>query len=399
MPERIYADNASTTRVDPRVVEAMFPFLSECFGNASSVHIFGQEARAAVDLARSEVARLIGCAPNELLFTSGGTESNNLALRGLAEANASHGRHIVTGNTEHPAVRDVCRDLESKGFKVTEVACGDDGIVSSADILSAVREDTILITLMLANNETGVLQPVREIGDALVTMRESGRHIFLHTDAVQAVGKVEVSVDELGCDLLSLSGHKVYAPKGVGALYVRKGVRISRQNIGGGQERKLRGGTENVPGIVALGGTLPAPLVVGLGEACRIAREEMSVEASRVTDLRDILERGVCENISDITFNGSRERRIPNISNISFGGAEGEAVLINLDLRGVAVSTGSACSSGTIEPSPVILALPDGERRARGAVRFSFGRFNSEEEIRELTARLSEAVTSIRSLS
>lgn len=387
MPERIYADNASTTRVDPRVVEAMLPFLSESYGNASSVHIFGQEARAAVDLARNEAARLIGCPANELVFTSGGTESNNLAIRGFAEANASHGRHIVTGNIEHSAVRDVCRDLETKGFEVTEVACGEDGIVSSSEILSAVREDTILVTLMLANNETGVLQPLREVGEALRGLRDKGRHIFLHTDAVQAVGKIPVSVDELGCDLLSLSGHKVYAPKGVGALFIRKGVRISRQNIGGGQERKLRGGTENVPGIVAL------------GEACRIARDVTPDEASRVSGLRDMFEREVSTRIDGVIFNGSRDQRIPNISNISFSGVDGEAVLINLDLRGVAVSTGSACSSGTIEPSPVILALPDGERRARGAVRFSFGRFNSDEDIRELVARLDEAVSSIRALN
>lgn len=386
MPARIYADNASTTQPDPRAVEVMIPFLTERFGNASSVHTFGQEARAAVDAARSNVSRLLGCSANEVVFTSGGTESNNLAVRGFAEANSKSGRHIVTTNIEHPAVKEVCRDLETKGFQVTEVPCGPDGIVDARSVIDALREDTILVSVMLANNETGALQPVAEIGAAIRALRETGRHIFLHTDAVQAFGKIGFSADGLGCDLLSVSGHKLYAPKGVGALYVRKGVRIGRQNIGGGQEQKLRGGTENVPGIAAF------------GEACRIALEEMTVENARLARLTSLFEDALRGKVSGITFNGSRDRRLPNISNVSFDGVDGEAVLINLDLRGVAVSTGSACSSGTIEPSPVILALPEGETRARGAVRFSFGRFNTEEEIDRLVTHLSESVDAMRSL-
>lgn len=387
MPERIYADNASTTPADPRTVEAMLPFLTERFGNASSIHVFGQEARAAVDSARASAAKLLGCSPNEVVFTSGGTESNNLAVKGLAEANSRFGRHIVTTNIEHPAVKEVCSTLASKGFEVTEVPCGADGIVDEHAVIEALREDTTLVTVMLANNETGAVQPVGRIGAALRTLRDKGRQIFLHTDAVQAFGKMDFTVESLGCDLLSVSGHKLYAPKGVGALYVRKGVKVARQNIGGGQEQKLRGGTENVPGIVAF------------GEACRIAREELAAENARTAALTGLFEESLQARVAGITFNGSRERRLPNISNVSFEGIEGEAVLINLDLRGIAVSTGSACSSGTIAPSPVILALPDGAARARGAVRFSFGRFNTEQEILQIVTNLSEAVASIRSLA
>lgn len=383
---RIYADNAATTPVDPLVVEAMMPYLTERFGNASSVHMFGQEARAGVEKARGEVAALIGAAPGEVVFTSGGTESNNLAIRGFVEANSGGGRHIVTSGIEHAAVRDVCSDLSGRGFEVTEVPCGADGTVSAEEVLRALRDDTVLVSLMLANNETGVIQPVSEVGTAVAGLRRAGRRIALHTDAVQAAGRIPVSVEELGCDLLSLSSHKLYAPKGTGALYVRKGTRLSTQNIGGGQERKLRGGTENVAGIAAF------------GSACAIALGRLEEEPSKLRRMLDIFELSVGDSIPGATFNGNRGDRLPNISNISFEGAAGEAVLINLDMRGAAVSTGSACSSGTIEPSPVIRALGGDPDRARCAVRFSFGRFNSEEDVRRLAESLAEVVALVRSL-
>lgn len=386
MFRRVYLDNSATTPVDPRVVEAMMPFLTESFGNASSIHCFGQEARTTVDTARQSVARLINARPNEVIFTSGGTESNNLAIRGLLEANEHYGRHIVTTNIEHSAVKNVCSDLEKRGFEVTYVPVSGEGVVSVNDIRSALRDDTILITVMTANNEIGTLQPVAEIGALVKELRDAGRKIWFHTDAVQAVGKIPVDVNGIGCDLLSLSGHKVYAPKGIGALYIKRSVRLHPQNIGGHQERNRRGGTESVP------------LIAALGKACELAAAEMQAEAARLEQLREDLEKRVAATVPNIIFNGSRELRIPNISNISFLGTEGEALLINLDMQGVAVSTGSACSSGTLEPSPVIRALDEDDSRARSALRISLGRFNTSEDIDRLTEILPAAVETLRKL-
>lgn len=384
MTRRIYADNAATTMVDPRVVDHMIPLLREAYGNASSIHLLGQESRRTVDEARTRAAALIGADPSSIIFTSGGTESNNLAIRGTAEANEGKGRHIVTTNIEHAAVREVIADLCSRGFEVTEVDADASGRVDPAALIAAVRPDTILVSLMLANNETGVVQPLQEVGDEIRRLRASGRSVLLHTDAVQAVGKIPVDVDTIGCDLLSFSGHKLHAPKGVGALYVRKGTAVRRTMVGGGQERKLRGGTENVPGIAAL------------GKACELAGVELSADLEHVHILRESFEQGVIERIPDVVINGSGSVRLPGISNISFKGVEGEAVLINLDLRGIAVSTGSACSSGSIGRSHVIAALGGDDWVSRGAVRFSFGRFNTEDEIRHILDALTDSVETLR---
>ncbi len=388
MFRRIYLDNSATTQVDPRVLEAMMPYLTEKFGNPSSIHYFGQEAKTAVDKARHQVAGLINARPNEIVFTSGGTEANNLAIRGLLESQpAISDRHIVTSVIEHSAVRNVCEDLQKRGFSVTYLPVYENGIVKVEDVEAAITENTVLVSIMTANNEIGTLQPVAEIGKLIKELRSRGRKIWFHTDAVQAAGKVPVDVEEICCDLLSMSAHKIYAPKGVGALYVRRGVRLHPQNIGGHQERERRGGTESVPNIV------------GLGEACSIASDELETTAESSRLLRDRLESAVGENIQGVVFNGDRERRLPNIANISFTSIEGEGLLINLDMQGIAVSTGSACSSGTLEPSPVIRAIGRGDDLARGAIRFSFGRFNTSDDVDDLLRLLSSCVKNLRELS
>ena len=385
---RVYLDNSATTPVDDRVIEAMLPYLREKYGNASSVHFFGQEARGAVDGARREVAALIGARPNEIVFLSGGTEANNLAIRGLAEAAESYGRHIITSQIEHSSVRGICDSLEKKGWDITRLPVYDDGIVHARDVRAALRPDTVLITVMLANNEIGTVQPVAEIGRLVREERERGRrHLWLHTDAVQAAGRMAVETEALGCDLLSLSAHKLYAPKGVGALFVRRSVRLAAQNIGGHQERERRAGTESVAGIVAF------------GVAARLAREELAERTAHLLTLRDLFEAGVAARIDDIVFNGHRERRLPHLSNISFRFIEGEGLLINLDMQGVAVSTGSACSSGSLEPSPVIRALGRGDELARGSIRFSFGQHNTRQDVDYVLEVLPRAVQNLRRLS
>lgn len=385
---RIYLDHSATTPVDPRVVEAMIPFLTERFGNASSVHLFGQEARAAVDRARREVAALIGARPNETVFTSGGTEANNLAIRGLAEAAESYGRHIITSEIEHSSVLGICEALEKRGWHVTRLPAYGDGIVRVEDVRSALRPDTVLITLMLANNEIGTLQPISEVGRLVREERASGRRqLWFHTDAVQAAGRIPLDVETLGCDLLTLSAHKLYAPKGTGTLFVRRGVRLVSQIVGGHQERERRAGTESVAGIVAF------------GAAAKIAREELHTRAEHVRRLRDRFETGVKGRIDDIVFNGHPEQRLPQLSNISFRFIEGEGLLINLDLKGIAVSTGSACSSGSLEPSPVIRALGRDDELARGSIRFSFGKDNSDEDVNYTLEVLPQVVENLRRLS
>lgn len=408
MFRRIYLDNSATTPIDPVVVEAMMPFLTDKFGNPSSIHFFGQEVRGAVDKARHQVAGLIGARPNEVVFTSGGTEANNLAIRGLIEARVSRARvssphtkghtagenqgvtrkdHIITSSIEHSAVKNVCEDLEKQGYSVTYLPVYEDGVVRLADVEAAITEETILISIMTANNEIGTIQPVDEIGRLVRSLREAGQKIWFHTDAVQAAGKILLDVEEIGCDLMSVSAHKIYAPKGVGALYVRRGVRLHPQNLGGHQERERRGGTESVPNIVAF------------GEACEIAKADLSDSSTRLRTLRDKFENGVGESIDGIIFNGHREKRLSNISNISFRSIEGEGLLINLDMQGIAVSTGSACSSGSLEPSPVIRALGHEDELARGAIRFSFGRFNTAEDVERVLEVLPAAVQNLRRLS
>ncbi|HEY0458625.1 MAG TPA: cysteine desulfurase NifS [Pyrinomonadaceae bacterium] len=387
MFRRVYLDNSATTPIDGEVFKAMIPFLTEKFGNASSIHFFGQEARAAIDKARHQVAGVINARPAEIVFTSGGTESNNLAIRGLTQANDKYGKHIVTSEIEHSAVREVCLDLEKRGCEVTYLPVYEDGVVRIEDVKAAVREDTILISIMTANNEIGTIQPTEEIGRFVRELRESGKKIWFHTDAVQAIGKIPVDTEEIGCDLLSISAHKIYAPKGVGALYVRRGVRLHKQNIGGHQERERRGGTENVPYIAAF------------GKACELAKQNLREDSARLANLRNRFESEVGEKISDLVFNGSRENRLPNITNISFRFIEGEGLLINLDMQGIAVSTGSACSSGSLEPSPVIRALGRNDELARGAIRFSFGKENTAEDVEYLLEILPKAVENLRKLS
>ncbi len=391
MFRRIYFDNAATTPVHPDVVEAMLPYLTEKFGNASSIHHFGQETRAALDRARQQVAELIAASPNEITFTSGGTEANNLAIRGVIESlrRKTPGRplHIICTTIEHPAVRNVFEDLETSGVQVTYLPVNSDGILSIDDLKAAIRDETALISIMMANNEIGTIQPVAEIARHIRKLRESGHKILFHTDAVQAAGKIDVNVSEIGCDLLSLSAHKIYAPKGIGALFVRRGVRLHSQNLGGRQERGRRGGTE------------PVHLAVAFGKAAQIASREMNETYGHLAAIRQRFESGIFEAVSGASLNGDAELRLPGISNISFTGVEGEGLLINLDMQGIAVSTGSACSSGSLEPSPIIRALGRGDEAARTAIRFSFGRFNTAEEVDEALRIVPPAVETLRRMS
>jgi cysteine desulfurase len=387
MYRRVYLDNSATTPIDPQVVEAMMPYLTEKFGNASSIHSFGQEAKAAIDKARHQVAGLLNAKPNEIVFTSGGTEADNLAIRGIIEANSKYGNHIITSEIEHPAIKTTCADLEKRGFSVSYLPVYENGRVRIEDVQAAVTDQTVLVSIMTANNEIGTLQPVFDIGHLVRELRDRGQKIWFHTDAVQAAGKVSVDVKEIACDLLSISAHKIYAPKGVGALYVRRGVRVHPQQLGGHQERERRGGTESVP------------LIAAFGKACEIARDNLPRETDTMRSLRDGFESTVQEIVPGIVINGDRENRVPTVSNLSFAGIEGEGLLINLDMQGIAVSTGSACSSGSVEPSPIIRALGQPDELARGAVRFSFGRYNTAEDVEYVLAALPRSVETLRQLS
>ncbi len=390
---RVYLDHSATTPVDPRVIEAMLPYLTEKFGNPSSVHFFGQEARAAVDRARRDLAALVGARANEIIFTSGGTEANNLGIKGICgavtgQAATSHRGHLISSAIEHPSVRGIFDELENDGWDLTRLPVHEEGVVRIEDVRSALRPETVLISVMLANNEIGTIQPVEEIAGLVREVRAGGRrNLWFHTDAVQAAGRIPIDVETIGCDLLSLSAHKLYAPKGTGALFVRRGVRLAAQNIGGHQEREKRAGTEGVPGIVAF------------GAAAKIAREEIDLRSAHDQRLRNRFEAVVSSKISDVIFNGDRDRRLPHLSNISFRFIEGEGLLISLDLQAIAVSTGSACSSGTLEPSPVIQALGRNDELARGSIRFSFGQDVSEEDLDYVLEVLPRVVEKLRQLS
>ncbi|KPK78946.1 MAG: cysteine desulfurase IscS [Phycisphaerae bacterium SM23_33] len=380
----VYLDNNATTPVDPRVLEAMLPYLREHFGNAASrSHSFGWTAEAGVEKARRQVAELIHADPREIIFTSGATESDNLAIKGAAEMHREQGNHIVTCQTEHKAVLDTCEYLARHGFEVTFLKPDSDGLVAPEQVADAVTDRTILITLMTANNEIGTIHPIAEIAAAA---RRKGA--LFHTDATQAVGKIPIDVQAMGVDLLSLSAHKIYGPKGIGALYVRRRqprVRLAIQMHGGGHERGLRSGTLNVPGIV------------GLGAAAEICGREMPEESRRLTGLRDRLHRGITEALDEVTLNGHPTRRLPNTVNLSFAYVEGESLMMKLS--DVAVSSGSACTSASLEPSFVLKALGVGDDLAHGSIRFSLGRFNAAEEIEYAIQKVVAAVRQLRELS
>jgi cysteine desulfurase len=396
MMRRVYLDNNATTPVLPEVVEAMRPYFGERFGNASSIHSHGQQTRAAVERARENVAALIGARASEIVFTSGGTEADNLAVFGVMRAeNLCAGDHLITSTIEHHAVLNTCRHLERLGCSVTYVPVDARGVVDPADVRRAVRPSTKLISIMFANNETGMVQSVREVGEIA---READ--VYFHTDAVQAAGKIPVRVDEIGCDLLTLSAHKLHGPQGVGALYVRKGTALSAQMYGGRHERSRRAGTENVPGIV------------GLGAAAEWARAGLEHEDDlKMAELRDRLESELLR-IEACGVNGAGENphttqtarctghpRVPNTTNIYFEGIDGEALVIALDLKGLAVSTGAACSSGAIEPSHVLMAMGIGAERARASIRFSLGKMTSAEDVEFALSLVPETVGRLRELS
>jgi len=389
--QRIYLDHNATTPVEPEVLEAMLPFLSGEFGNASSIHTFGQRARAAVETAREQVAALIQARPQEIVFTSGGTESDNQAIFGVAQAllftlsskePVRPGVHLITSSIEHEAVLNSCEALEKLGVAVTYVLVSRDGLVDPSDIRKAIRPETALITVMHANNEVGTVQPLEEIG------RIAAEHkITFHTDAVQSVGKIPVDVRALHLDLLSLSGHKLYAPKGIGAIYIKSGTRLRQLLFGGHHQRGFRPGTENVAGIV------------GLGKAAEIARLSLGEGTAGIGALRDRLEQGLLARIPDSHANGATAPRTPNTSNITFAGIEGEALVIALDLKGLACSTGAACSSGAVEPSHVLTAIGLPAAEARATLRFSLGRHTTPAEIDTALEMIPAGVAQLRQLS
>jgi cysteine desulfurase len=380
----IYLDNHATTQVDPRVLEAMLPYFSEKFGNAASrSHPFGWEAEQAVETAREQIAKLIGSSAKEIIFTSGATESDNLAIKGVAEAFRDKGDHIITVAAEHKAVLDSCKHLEKQGRRVTYLGVGNDGLLRIEDLKSAFSDKTILVTVMYANNEVGVLQPIAEIGRLC-----HERGVLFHCDAVQAIGKIPVDVNREGIDLMSITAHKLYGPKGVGALYVRgksPQVQVAAQIDGGGHEHGMRSGTLNVPGIV------------GLGKACELAMQEMPQESRRIAALRDKLKHQLEENVDDVHVNGSMEHRLPGNLNIRFGGVDSESLLMGIN--DIAVSTGAACTPAKIEPSYVLKAMGLTDEQANSTLRFGIGRFNTEAEIDYAAERVIETVKKLRELS
>lgn len=384
--KRIYLDHNATTPVDAAVLEAMLPFFAGDFGNASSIHTFGQRARAAVETAREQVAALINARAQELVFTSGGTESDNHAIFGiLAAALAAPSTaqpHIITTSIEHEAVLNACQALEKQGAAVTYLQVSRDGLIDLDQLREAVRPETVLITVMQANNELGTVQPLAEIGEFAAE-----RDIYFHTDAVQSVGKIPVDVKALQLDLLALSGHKLYAPKGVGAIYIKGGTRLKQLLYGGHHQRGFRPGTENVPGIV------------GLGKAAELARTSLVADSARISSMRDKLESGLLSCVPDAHANAAKGPRTPNTCNITFPGLEGEALIIALDLRGLACSTGAACSSGAVEPSHVLTAIGLSAPDARGSIRFSLGRHTTEAEISSALEIVPAAVAQLRELS
>jgi cysteine desulfurase len=380
--KRIYMDHSATTPVAPEVLAAMLPYFGEKFGNASSLHRSGREAKEALEDSREKVAALLGARAEEIIFTSGGTESDNLALKGIARKNRKLGKHIITTQIEHPAILETCRALEKDGFEVTYLPVTGVGLVELSTLEASIRPDTILISVMHANNEVGTIQPLEEIGRLAAE-----RDIYLHSDAVQSVGKIPVNVDDLGVDLLSLSAHKLYGPKGVGALYIRKGTKLESIIQGGGHERRLRSGTENISGIV------------GLARAAELAERDMPREAERLAGLRDRLAELVLGRVMDAWINGTMKKRLPGNLNFGFKYVEGESLLLFLDSKGICVSTGSACSSHKLEPSHVLISLGLKPEECHGSLRITLGMSNTLDEVEYVAESIVEAVERFRGIS
>ncbi len=380
--KKIYLDHNATTPLYPEALEAMLPFYKDVFGNASSIHSFGRAARKAVEDSRETIASFIGAEADEIIFTAGGTESGNTAIRGVMAANASKGNHIITSAVEHHAVLNTCRFLEKKGCKVTYLPVDESGIVSVEELRKAITDETVLITIMHANNETGTLQPLVEIG---ALAREKG--IIFHSDAVQSFTKLPLNVDKMNAALLSFSAHKIYGPKGAGALYIRKGTKMSPLMLGGHHEKNRRAGTENVPGIA------------GFAKAVEMARRDGDALNKRISELRDRLWAGLKDRIKDIKLNGHPENRTPNTLNVSFKFVEGESIILNLDMEGVAVSSGSACTSGSLSASHVMLAMGLDHATAQGSIRFSLGKDNTAEDIDFVTGILPGIISKLRAMS
>jgi cysteine desulfurase len=378
----IYMDHSATSPVDPEIFKAMEPYFVNSYGNASTLYSLGREARKAMEDGRMKVASLIGADPTEVIFTSGGTESDNIAIKGTAYKLRKKGNHIITSNIEHPAVDETCKYLEKNGFEVTYLPAGEEGIVKVEDLEKAITDKTILITIMHANNEIGTVQPIKEIGEVARKYK-----IYFHTDAVQSVGKIPVNVDDLNVDMLSLSSHKLYGPKGIGALYVKKGVRLEPIIHGGGHEKGLRPGTENVAGIV------------GIGKACEIAEENMDENINKISSIRDKIIEKVLSEVEQSYLNGHPTKRLPNNINFRFTGIEGESLVLHLDAKGIAASTGSACSSKKLEPSHVLMALGLKEVDAHGSLRLTLGKENKDEEIDYVVESIKDTVSTLRKLS
>ncbi|MBA1336872.1 MAG: Cysteine desulfurase [Firmicutes bacterium] len=382
MTRRVYLDNAATTPVHPKVLEEMLPYFTERFGNPSSIHSFGREAKQAIDKAREQVAKALGARTDEIFFTGSGTEADNWAIKGIAYANREKGNHIITTRIEHHAVLHTCEYLEQDGFEVTYLDVDEYGMVDTDKLKSAIKDTTILITVMFANNEIGTIQPVEEIGEIA---KERG--IYFHTDAVQAFGNVPIDVNKMNIDLLSMSGHKIMGPKGIGVLYIRKGVKIHNLIHGGAQERKRRAGTENLA------------YVVGLGKAVELAVENLDNHIHRLSGLRDRLIAGIMERIDFVKLNGHPEKRLPNNVNVSIEFVEGESLLLSLDMAGIAASSGSACTSGSLDPSHVLLAIGLPHETAHGSLRFSLGDGTTEEDIEYVLEQLPPIVDRLRAMS
>lgn len=382
MNKRTYMDHAATTYTNKEVLNEMLPFFTDYFGNPSSIHQFGREVKKNIDIARSRVAKAIGALPEEIYFTAGGSESDNLAIKGVAFANKAKGNHIITSKIEHPAVIHTCEYLEKEGFDVTYLDVDQYGMINPEDLRKAITDKTILITIMYANNEIGTIQPIEEISKIA---KERG--VYFHTDAVQAIGNIRIDVKEQNIDMLSLSAHKFYGPKGVGALYIKKGVKLIGIIHGGEQERKRRAGTENVPGII------------GLGKAIELAYEHFDEYNNRITKLRDMLIKGVMEKVPYTRLNGHPEKRLSGNTSFCFEFIEGESLLLNLDIKGIAGSSGSACSSGSLEPSHVLLAIGLPHEIAHGSLRLSLGDVNTEEDVDYVLEVLPEIVDRLRQMS